>query len=135
MGHIRLPKTILYTWFEKAYLDKMLQAKAGDAILIYEGCNVNVLKAIRSLLPAGVRCYIYYCNPIHTTFKNPSKDLKAIRQLGYELSTFDPQDAEQYDITFTNQYFRYPSEKLPEQVTSDCFFCGLAKTEWKNYRP
>ena len=52
VGRIRLPKTILYTWFDKAYLDKMLQAKAGDAILIYEGCNVNVLKAIRSLLPA-----------------------------------------------------------------------------------
>ena len=74
VGRISLPKTILNTWFEKAYLDKMLQAKAGDAILIYEGCNVNVLKAIRSLLPAGVKCFFYYCNPIHTTFKNPSKD-------------------------------------------------------------
>ena len=78
VGRIHLPKKILYTWFQKEYLDQMLQAKAGDAILIYEGCNVNVLKAIRSLIPSGVTCHIYYCNPIHTTFKNPSKDLKKI---------------------------------------------------------
>ena len=105
----------------------MLQTKAGDAILIYEGCNVNVLKAIRSLIPSGVTCHIYYCNPIHTTFKNPSEDLKKIQQLGYELSTFDPKDAERYNIKFANQYFRYPSEDIPEEPTSDCFFCGLAK--------
>ena len=127
VGRIHLPKKILYTWFQKEYLDQMLQAKAGDAILIYEGCNVNVLKAIRSLIPSGVTCHIYYCNPIHTTFKNPSEDLKKIQRLGYELSTFDPKDAERYNIKFANQYFRYPAEDIPEEPTSDCFFCGLAK--------
>ena len=98
----------------------------GDAILIYEACNVRVLRAIRPYLPQGVPCYIYYCNPVSTTFRHPAEELQAIRALGYRLTSFDPCEAERYGMECTGQYFRYPARRTDE-ISSDCFFCGLPK--------
>ena len=53
-GRIPLPKRILYYWFPKEHFDRLVRAQAGDAILIYEACNVRVLRAIRPYLPKGV---------------------------------------------------------------------------------
>lgn len=125
-GRILLPKRILYYWFPKKYFDRIIHAEAGDAILIYEACNVRVLRAIRPYLPEGVPCYIYYCNPVGTTFRRPAEELQAIRALGYRLTSFDPCEAERYGMACTGQYFRYP-EHQPDNIDSDCFFCGLPK--------
>ena len=125
-GRIPLPKRILYYWFPKKYFDRIIHAEAGDAILIYEACNVRVLRAIRPYLPEGVPCYIYYCNPVGTTFRRPAEELQAIRALGYRLTSFDPCEAERYGMAYTGQYFRYP-EHQPDNIDSDCFFCGLPK--------
>ena len=125
-GRIPLPQRILYYWFPKKYFDRILHAQAGDAILIYEACNVRVLRAIRPYLPKEVPCYIYYCNPVGTTFRRPQQELQAIRSLGYRLTSFDPCEAKQYGMECTGQYFRYP-ESQPDDITSDCFFCGLPK--------
>ena len=121
-----MPKRILYYWFPKKYFDRIIHAEAGDAILIYEACNVRVLRAIRPYLPEGVPCYIYYCNPVGTTFRRPAEELQAIRALGYRLTSFDPCEAERYGMACTGQYFRYP-EHQPDNIDSDCFFCGLPK--------
>ena len=125
-GLILLPKRILYYWFPKKHFDRIIHAEAGDAILIYEACNVRVLRAIRPYLPEGVPCYIYYCNPVGTTFRRPAEELQAIRALGYRLTSFDPCEAERYGMACTGQYFRYP-EHQPDNIDSDCFFCGLPK--------
>ena len=125
-GRIPLPKQILYYWFPKEHFDRLVRAQAGDAILIYEACNVRVLRAIRPYLPKGVPCYIYYCNPVETTFRRPAEELKAIRALGYRLTSFDPCEAERYGMACTGQYFRYP-DRQPGSITFDCFFCGLPK--------
>lgn len=125
-GRIPLPKRILYYWFPKEHFDRIIHAEAGDAILIYEACNVRVLRALRPYLPEGVPCYIYYCNPVGTTFRRPAEELQAIRALGYRLTSFDPCEAERYGMACTGQYFRYP-EHQPDNIDSDCFFCGLPK--------
>jgi hypothetical protein len=125
-GRIPLPKRILYYWFPKKHFDRIIHAEAGDAILIYEACNVRVLRAIRPYLPEGVPCYIYYCNPVGTTFRRPAEELQAIRALGYRLTSFDPCEAERYGMACTGQHFRYP-EHQPDNIDSDCFFCGLPK--------
>lgn len=125
-GRIPLPKRILYYWFPKKYFDRIIHAEAGDAILIYEACNVRVLRAIRPYLPEGVPCYIYYCNPVGTTFRRPAEELQAIRALGYRLTSFDPCEAERYGMACTGQYFRYPEHQF-DNIDSDCFFCGLPK--------
>lgn len=125
-GRIPLPKRILYYWFPKEHFDRIIHAEAGDAILIYEACNVRVLRALRPYLPERVPCYIYYCNPVGTTFRRPAEELQAIRALGYRLTSFDPCEAERYGMACTGQYFRYP-EHQPDNIDSDCFFCGLPK--------
>ena len=126
VGRVPLPRRLLYWWFPKPYFDRLIHAQAGDAILIYEACNVRVLRAIRPYLPKEVPCYIYYCNPVGTTFRRPQQELQAIRSLGYRLTSFDPCEAKQYGMECTGQYFRYP-ESQPDDITSDCFFCGLPK--------
>ena len=59
VGRIPLPRRLLYWWFPKPYFDRLIHAQAGDAILIYEACNVRVLRAIRPYLPKDVPCHIY----------------------------------------------------------------------------
>ena len=125
-GRIPLPKRILYYWFPKEHFDRLIHAQAGDAILIYEACNVRVLRAIRPYLPKDVPCYIYYCNPVVTTFRRPAEELQAIRALGYHLTSFDPCEAGRYGMKCTGQYFRYPDHSS-DDIISDCFFCGLPK--------
>lgn len=126
-GRIPLPRQVLYYWFPKDCFDQLRHARPGDSILLYEACNVRVLRAIRPFLPEGVPCHIYYCNPVYTTFRHPAQELEAIRALGYRLSSFDPCEAQQYGMEYTGQYFRYPDKSLPDTTTSDCFFCGLPK--------
>ena len=126
VGRVPLPRRLLYWWFPKPYFDRLIHAQAGDAILIYEACNVRVLRAIRPYLPKDVPCHIYYCNPVHTTFRNPEEYLMKIRELGYRLTSFDPYEATQYGMTYTGQYFCYPDNRTDE-IISDCFFCGLPK--------
>lgn len=128
VGRIPLPKQILYIWFSRKELNHLLQAKPQDRILLYECCNAPVLRAIKALLPKETVCHIYYCNPIHTIFRHPEKQLDAIRRLGFKLSTFDPHDARKYHLDIAGQYFCYPHDKgVSTAPLSDCFFCGLPK--------
>ena len=126
VGRVPLPRHVLYTWFSRRGLDHLLQATAADRVLLYEATNIRVLRVLRSLLPAATPCYIYYCNPIRTIFRRPEQELAAIARLGFHLSTFDPDDARQYHLELTGQYFRYPQGPLPPP-DHDCFFCGLPK--------
>ena len=126
LGHLPLPKQILYLWFPQCYLDPICNAKPGDSILIYECCNVNVLKTLKPLLPKGVDCHIYYCNPIRTICNDAKTRLDKIKELGFQLSTFDAYDAEEYGLKYTGQYFCQPPQTR-EAITCDCFFCGLPK--------
>lgn len=128
VGRIPLPKQILYIWFSRKELNHLLQADAYDRILLYECCNVPVLRAIKALLPKQTVCHIYYCNPIHTIFRHPEKQLEKIRKLGFKLSSFDPYDARKYHLDTAGQYFCYPhDEDVQPGSPSDCFFCGLPK--------
>lgn len=131
VGRIPLPRHILYLWFNREEFDRILHARPGDTVLIYECCNVRVLRAIRPFLPKGVTFYIYYCNPIHTICKHPKKQLQAIRELGYRLSSFDARDADEYGLTYTGQFFCYPDMMQRETVDTDCFFCGLPKDRFE----
>ena len=126
-GRIPLPQPILNLWFPKEGLGQLTAAKSGDSILLYEGTNVRSLKALRRILPKDVTCHIYYCNPISSIFRQPERSLKAIRKLGYLLSSFDFCDARKYGLAYTGQYFCYPPESLRLPEASDCFFCGLPK--------
>lgn len=126
LGRIPLPKTVLYLWFSKRYLDLICNAKPGDSILIYECCNVNVLKSIKPLLPKGVDCHVYYCNPMRTICSDGEIRMRKIKELGYKLSSFDAYDAEKYGLNYTGQYFCLPPQNR-EPIKCDCFFCGLPK--------
>ena len=124
VGRAPLPRRFLCSCLKG--LDHLLQATAADSVLLYEGTNLRILRALKTLLPPETRCHVYYCNPIRTVFRHPEQELSAIARLGYRLSTFDPEDARRYHLELTGQYFRYPEGPLPSP-TSDCFFCGLPK--------
>lgn len=130
LGRLPLPKPMLYLWFPKHYLNLICNAQPGDSILIYECCNVNVLKAIKPLLSKDVDCYIYYCNPLRTICSDAKVRMEQIKELGFHLSSFDEYDAQKYGLKYTGQYFCQPPQTR-EAITCDCFFCGLPKDRAK----
>ena len=127
VGRITLPKSILAWWFDKKELDRLQNVGPEDNILLYECTNTRSLKALRHILPKEAVCHIYYCNPIHTIFNRPERDIERIRKMGFSLSSFDPYDAEKYQLDYAGQYFCYPEQATHPYTTSDCFFCGLPK--------
>lgn len=127
VGRIPLPLAALYFWFSKQGVDALKAITASDCILFYECSNLRILKALKQFLPAQTHCCIYYSNPIQRIFHSPDRQLKQIKELGFTVYTFDPQDAATFQLQFAGQYLRYPEEPLPQTFTSDCFFCGLPK--------
>ena len=126
VGRVPLPKKLLRWWFPGDDFDRLMAARTGDSILLYEWVNARVLRALMSHIPKGVAWHIYYCNPIDAIFKNPKQELQRLSRLGAKLSSFDSVDAEKYGIAMTGQFFRYVDNPCDEN-TSDCFFCGLPK--------
>lgn len=133
MGRIPVPRPLLYYWLDRKYLDELRRARPGDSVLIYECSNLRTLRVVKQQLSPQVKCYIYYCNPIHLLFRNPLRQIREIERMGYTVTTFDESDARNYRIKCTGQYFCFPSHR--EQTTAyDCFFCGLPKDRMQELR-
>ena len=110
--------------------------------------NPRTLQAIAWILPKQTRKFNYFNNCLR--FALPGKDIDALmkrmKQMGFELATFDPDDAKQYDLLLTEQFYRPPTAEELQSFNSsarptgtldpsrtcqlnpvDCFFCGENK--------
>ena len=93
--------------------------------------NPRTLQAIAWMLPRQTRKFNYFNNCLR--FALPGKDINALmsrmKQMGYTLATFDPDDAHRYGLQLTEQFYRTPTpdEKPSTHEPVDCFFCGENK--------
>ena len=128
-GRMPLPRRLLKWWFPAEDFDRLMEARDGDGVLLYEWVNARVLGALMSCLPRGVTWHIYYCNPIDAIFRDPPRALERLSGLGAKLSSFDAVDARRYGIAMTGQFFRYvdTAPATADGAMTDCFFCGLPK--------
>lgn len=129
VGKIPLPIWILRIWFDKEFLLSISKIRCDDHLLIFERINMRALGMIRNLLPKETKVYNWFGNPIYPLFKGkqPYKELSKIKKMGYELVTFDKEDAKQYSMTYHTPFLRFPKVQEEPILEVDFFFCGEPK--------
>ena len=100
----------------------------GDRLLVNGVTNLHTLKAIAWLVPDGVRKFNYFNNCLRFYFPESTvgRRVQRMQQMGYRLMTFDPDEAQRYGMTYTEQFYRYP-DKTETTIKYDFFFCGERK--------
>lgn len=133
VGKFPLPLSILRIWFDYDFLKALSKIKPTDHLLIFENINMRALGMIKHLIPNEVKKYNWFGNPIYPLFKgkNPTIRLKQIEKLGFENVTFDHMDSIKYNMTFHNQFIRFPNDNLKNKNDFDFYFCGLPKDREK----
>lgn len=131
VGKFPLPISILCVWFDKALLRSLTAIESTDHLLIFENINPRALGMIKNIIPGKTKVYNWFGNPIYPLFKgkSPQKRLDGIKKMGYELVTFDKEDALQYGLTFHNPFIKLPleDERTTPEPDIDFFFCGAPK--------
>lgn len=130
VGKCFLPIWILQIWFKRSFLLQLKEIKEDDTLLLFESINLRATGMLYYLLPKKIVKYNWFGNPVYPLFKgrNPHPCLEKIKKLGFQLVTFDPQDAIRYGMSYHNQFLRFPKpEELTCKVDIDFFFVGIPK--------
>jgi len=100
----------------------------GDRILLNGVVNLNTLRAVKWLLPEGVCPFQYFNNCLRFVMPEHKvgRCVRAMQAMGYNLLTFDPEEATKYGMTYAPQFYRFP-EPWQEEICYDFFFCGMIK--------
>ncbi len=100
-----------------------------DRLLLNGVTNLKTLRAVKWLAPKGVRLFQYFNNCLR--FVLPPEEVeyrvRKMQEMGYTLVTFDPQEAEEYQMVYAPQFFRFPDTVSQETPKYDFFFCGEKK--------
>ena len=100
----------------------------GDRLLLNGIVNLKTLRAVKWLLPDGVRPFQYFNNCLRFVMppEKVGRSVKKMQEMGYNLLTFDPEEASEYGMTYTPQFYRFP-EPWHDNICYDFFFCGMIK--------
>ncbi len=115
---------------------QLTRITANDRLILDGVSNLHTLKAIRHIVPKATHCYDYFNNSLRFVYKKADirKITQQIKTMGYQLATFDPSDAKEYGMLYTEQYYRFPEAITTSQGDNDeydFFFCGVSKDRSK----
>ena len=132
IGRIPLPVNLLLSLLEYGEREKscLKNIRSQDKVVVWDVYNPRVFKALLGLLPHGCRVYVYLSNPVDRCFHSPEKILDKLRKMGAICCSFDPRDAEKYNMRMAGQYFFSPIKEnvcVGETNYRQAFFCGQAK--------
>ena len=84
--------------------------RSGDRLIVNGVTNLRTLQAIAWLTPKGVRRFQYFNNCLRF-FIPPdevAQRVERMKQMGYHLVSFDPQESTDYGMTYAPQFYRFP---------------------------
>lgn len=130
VGRCRLPLWLLRVWFPLPFLRQLREVTADDSVLVFESLTPRALGMLHYLLPRATRKYNWFYNPVAPLFpgKNPDKLFRKFERLGFQLVTFDPDDARRYGMAWHKQFLRYPRQSsVKPAIEYDFYFLGISK--------
>ena len=116
--------------FQPSVYEGLKAVKPSDTVLLLGEELPSEWWAVAKSLPAGVKLYQWFWNPLHKTYKERviRSNVSFAKSLGFQVYTFDPDDVAEYDLKYNTQVGR----KL--QVSSgdsgpnmDFYFMGKVK--------
>jgi len=98
----------------------------GDSVLLCDYANVNLLLTIKQILHPSVKVCLWFWNPILNKYAS-QQGICCAKNLSYEIYTFNPTDALEYEIKLLNQFFPMHLPKDENQIETDFYFQGFDK--------
>lgn len=99
--------------------------KSSDSVLIIDYSDTHLLRAIKNSLTEKLKLNYWAWNPIK---KNGFEYFQFIKDVGFKPYTFEPKDAQKYQVGLLNQFYRM---KVNYNNTNDCkydfYFIGFIK--------
>lgn len=104
----------------------------GDTVLITDYVDICLFKTIASIIKPKVKKCLWIWNPVKEDERERMcRVYDTIKRSGFEISTFDKNDAECYNNKFYNQFYRMNQTFSNAKVDYDFYFIGLEKNRGK----
>ena len=118
-------------FYPDSFLSALHEIRPQDAVLIFGVENIKELRILRRHIRAG-RQTIFTWNPVRDYQQKPWLRLlhiRALKNLGMEVVTFDPLDAQQHGLRLVDQVYRDISPWVQTDVVQDIdlYFVGQDK--------
>ena len=114
------------TTFAQLFFNQQI-SYSDDITLVVDCHNPTILYKIAKSVNDSKKLKLWLWNPIGIALRhyNPVLTIHNIKQMGFEIFTFDPLDAKLYDLHYKNQFGINYSYKGP--VEKVIYFCGNNK--------
>lgn len=117
--------------FAAGYLAQLRAIEPSDSVLVFGVENIKELRILRRHIRAQRRT-LFTWNPVRDYQQNPLLRLvhiRALKGLGMEVVTFDPEDAQRHGLRLVDQVYRDVSPYLEGDVAQDIdlYFVGQDK--------
>lgn len=102
----------------------------NDSLLVCDYMSIPLLSAISFYTPKDVKKFLWLWNKVDSMdrIRNKKVYFEKIKSMGFEIRTFDPDDAEKYGFVYMNQFYRMDSPKASrEENEYDFYFIGFKK--------
>lgn len=115
--------------FNSKVREEIKSLKKGDSLLMCDYDSYNLFYAINSIINQDVHKYFWIWNPIKVErYDYYKRFFDRIKKIGFQASTFDPANAQMFDISAFDQFFRMQNEKgVNEEILYDFYFIGFPK--------
>lgn len=117
--------------FDSSVYLSLKHIKENDAVLLFGCASPLEFYAIFKSIPSKCRLYKWFWNPLIQEYNKESVvgNLNLLKKLGYIVYTFDPHDAERYNINYRNQFGRIDTDLLNRkfEIKYDFYFMGKEK--------
>ncbi|MFN7857005.1 MAG: hypothetical protein ACK5OA_10600, partial [Acidovorax sp.] len=123
--------------FPQPYLQALQDIPADAAVLIFGIENIKDLRILRKYLRAR-RVAVFTWNPVIDYQQNHRLrrvHIGQLKGLGFQVFTFDPEDARRYGLTLTQQVYRQvDAYRRPLPAEWDIYFVGQDKNRFETLR-
>ena len=115
--------------FNKQMRKELNELNEGDSLVLCDYRDLCVIRTLSSSLQPKVKKFYWIWNPIKTKNKEIFiKTFSVLKKEGFIPSTFDPQDAQHFDLQWHSQFFRMNIDSThPTKEIIDFYFIGFPK--------
>ena len=121
-------KSNIHLLFGSKICYSLKSLKESDSLLICDYTDLCILKTIAGAVDPKVKKNLWLWNPINGKGDtNFNKLAKLIKQVGFEIFTFDKDDAQKYNLNWLTQFSKSPVINVLPAIEQDFYFMGFEK--------
>lgn len=125
---LKMNKIAAYFGYSKECYNKLVSTYSN--VLCFDCCRLKEYDVIRSMIKTSKKIDIFFWNPLCFWQKEESKlreEIMHLKEIGFKISSFDPQDASAYDLELRKNVNRKIELNMESAMDYDFYFVGAPK--------